>query len=353
MIDKSALRQKFSKSPEEYFAVKVLKDEGFLRKKCKSCNLFFWSTIENRNLCGNPSCSGVYTFIGNTPASKKLDYIELWEKFSIMFKRLGYTPIKRYPVAARWRGDTDFVQASIYDFQPYVVSGEVEPPANPLTVPQFCLRFNDIDNVGLTGAHYTGFVMIGQHAFMPPKDYNQEKYFEDIHTWLKKGIGIKNQEITFHEDGWAGGGNVGPCIEFFSRGLELGNQVYITHEQTPAGLNELNLKVLDMGMGHERNSWFAQGTSTSYETTFPTVIKKLTKETNIEIDNELMKKFLPYSAFLKVDEADNVKKVWLDIAEKIKIDVNELRRKVLPLAALYSIAEHSRSLLVAIGDSVL
>jgi len=309
-------------------------------------------TANDSEVCGD-ICSGGFGFIGNSPAKYKLDYIEVWDKFSKIFKKLGYTPIKRYPVAARWRGDTDFVQASIYDFQPYVVSGEVEPPANPLTVPQFCLRFNDIDNVGLTGAHYTGFVMIGQHAFMPPKDYNQEKYFEDIHTWLKKGIGIKNQEITFHEDGWAGGGNVGPCIEFFSRGLELGNQVYITHEQTPAGLNELNLKILDMGMGHERNSWFTQGTSTSYETAFPTVIKKLTKETNIEVDNELMKKFLPYSAFLKVDEADNVKKVWLDIAEKIKIDVNELRRKVLPLAALYSIAEHSRSLLVAIGDSVL
>ena len=340
-----------SKNPEKYYPIKALEKEGFKRKQCIKCKIFFW-TANDSEVCGD-ICSGGFGFIGNSPAKYKLDYIEVWDKFSKIFKKLGYTPIKRYPVAARWRGDTDFVQASIYDFQPYVVSGEVEPPANPLTVPQFCLRFNDIDNVGLTGAHYTGFVMIGQHAFMPPKDYNQEKYFEDIHTWLKKGIGIKNQEITFHEDGWAGGGNVGPCIEFFSRGLELGNQVYITHEQTPAGLNELNLKILDMGMGHERNSWFTQGTSTSYETAFPTVIKKLTKETNIEVDNELMKKFLPYSAFLKVDEADNVKKVWLDIAEKIKIDVNELRRKVLPLAALYSIAEHSRSLLVAIGDSVL
>ncbi len=340
-----------SKNPEKYYPIKALEKEGFKRKQCIKCKIFFW-TANDSEVCGD-ICSGGFGFIGNSPAKYKLDYIEVWDKFSKIFKKLGYTPIKRYPVAARWRGDTDFVQASIYDFQPYVVSGEVEPPANPLTVPQFCLRFNDIDNVGLTGAHYTGFVMIGQHAFMPPKDYNQEKYFEDIHTWLKKGIGIKNQEITFHEDGWAGGGNVGPCIEFFSRGLELGNQVYITHEQTLSGLKELNLKVLDMGMGHERNSWFTQGTSTSYETAFPTVIKKLTKETNIEVDNELMKKFLPYSAFLKVDEADNVKKVWLDIAEKIKIDVNELRRKVLPLAALYSIAEHSRSLLVAIGDSVL
>ncbi|MBS3147208.1 hypothetical protein J4471_05955 [Candidatus Woesearchaeota archaeon] len=79
MLDKKALRQKFSKSPEEYFAVKVLKDEGFIRKKCQNCNLFFWSTDENRNYCGNPSCSGAYNFIGKTPALHKLGYIELWQ----------------------------------------------------------------------------------------------------------------------------------------------------------------------------------------------------------------------------------------------------------------------------------
>ena len=30
--------------------------------------------------------------------------------------------------------------------------------------------------------------------------------------------------LTFHEDAWAGGGNFGPCMEFFSRGVELANQ---------------------------------------------------------------------------------------------------------------------------------
>jgi alanyl-tRNA synthetase len=348
---KKEFKAKASKTPENYYAVNVLKNEGFERKKC-SCGIFFW-TVTDQNTCDDPSCSGGFRFIGNTPAKEQLDYIQLWKKFSKLFTKWGYTPIDRYPVAARWRDDTDFVQASIYDFQPYVVSGEVQPPANPLVVPQLCLRFNDIDNVGITGAHYTGFVMIGQHAFMKPEDWSQDKYFTDIYNWCKEGLGLPNKEITFHEDAWAGGGNFGPCMEFFSRGLELGNQVYMMYEQTPAGNKELNLKVLDMGMGHERNAWFTHGTSTSYETTFPTVSKKLHELTGIKVDQDLMQRFLPYSSYLNVDEVENIDETWKFVANRVDEDVNVLKSKILPLAALYSVAEHSRSLLVALNDGAL
>ena len=353
MVDKKALRQKFSKSPEEYFAVKVLKDEGFIRKKCKNCNLFFWSTDENRNYCGNPSCSGAYNFIGKTPALHKLGYIELWQKFSLMFKRLGYTPIKRYPVVARWRDDTDFVQASIYDFQPYVVSGEIKPPANPLVVPQFCLRFNDIDNVGITGAHNTGFDMIGQHAFDKKNKFDQEKYLKDIHQWLNKGLGLKNEKIVYHEDAWLGGGNLGPCMEFFSGGVELGNQVYMKYKVINGNISDLDLNVLDMGMGHERNTWFSNGSPTSYDVVFPTVIKELLKKTAIKYDKNLISKFVPYAGLLNIDELKDSDKTWNDIANKISYTKDELKEHVLSLAAIYSIADHSRSLLFAISDGAL
>ncbi|MBI2657978.1 alanine--tRNA ligase [Candidatus Woesearchaeota archaeon] len=349
---KKEFKAKASKEPDKYYATSVLKAEGFERKKCIKCGTFYWST-ENDDVCGNPACSGGFRFIGNTPATKKLDYIGIWKEFSGLFKKWGYTPIKRYPVVARWRDDTDFVQASIYDFQPYVVSGAVEPPANPLVVPQPVLRFNDIDNVGITGSHYCCFVMIGQHAFMKPKDWNQAKYFTDIHNWLKQGLGLKNEEIKFHEDAWAGGGNFGPCMEYFSRGLELGNQVYMMYEQTPSGNKELDLKVLDMGMGHERNAWFTQGKSTSYETTFPTVVQKLKSITGVKTDEHMMHKFLPYSSYLNVDEVDDINKTWNEVAKKTGYGVNELRAPVLEHAALYSIAEHSRALLVALSDGAL
>ncbi len=349
---KEALRKLTRAHPERYYAVSVLEEEGFSRRECGKCRRFFWSVNESV-ICGDPACQGGFKFIGGTPARHRLGYVEVWEKFAEHFSRLGYTPVKRYPVAARWRDDTDFVQASIYDFQPFVVSGEVEPPANPLVVPQFCLRFNDIDNVGITGAHYTGFVMIGQHAFMPPERWRQSDYFRDIHSWLTKGLGLPNEEISYHEDAWAGGGNSGPCMEYFSRGLELGNQVYMQYESTASGLQELKLKVLDMGMGQERNAWFTGGSSTSYETTFPTVTRKLQELTGIRVDHSLMNKFLPFASMLNADEVEDVGRAWQQISSRTKIPVDELKKNVIPVSQLYSVAEHSRSLLVAISDGVL
>ena len=49
--------------------------------------------------------------------------------------------------------------------QPFCVTGELAPPANPLAMAQFCLRFNDLDNIGLSGRHYSGFNMLGLQVF--------------------------------------------------------------------------------------------------------------------------------------------------------------------------------------------
>lgn len=349
---KKEFQKKTSSNPDKYYATSVLKSEGFERKQCTNCKKFYWTTTQ-RTLCDDPACSGGFKFIDQTPVKEKISYIDIWKRFSKHFEKLGYTPINRYPVAARWRDDTDFVQASIYDFQPYVVSGEVEPPANPLVVPQFCLRFNDIDNVGITGAHYTGFVMIGQHAFMPPDKWKQSDYFNHIHSWLTKGLGLPLNEITYHEDAWAGGGNFGPCMEYFSRGLELGNQVYMQYEVTPSGNKELKLKVLDMGMGQERNAWFTGAAPTSYETTFPTVVKKLQEISGVKVDSKILQKFLPYSSYLNVDEVEDINKTWQFVASKVGVSSQELQKQIVPLSALYSVAEHSRSLLLALNDGVL
>src|SRR3990167_6750696 len=349
---KKDFKLKAQKDPDNYYPTKTLKELEFIRKQCK-CKQWFWTINKDRNYCGEPSCSGGLTFVGKSPAKKKLDYIKVWQEFSRIHKKLGYTPISRYPVVARWNPTMDFTIASIAAFQPFVVSGEVKPPANPLVIPQFCLRFGDIDNVGITGSHMTGFVMIGQHAFVQEKEWNQEKYFSHIHTWLKKGLGLPNEEITFHEDAWAGGGNFGPCMEFFSRGVEIGNQVYMLYEQTPSGDRELNIKVLDMGMGQERVAWFTQGAPTIYDATFPNVMKKLRLIAKLDTDELLMKKFIPYAGFLNVDEVEDLSKAWEEIAAKINEDPNTLRKEILPSSALYSIGEHCRTLLFALNDGAL
>ncbi|MBR9702809.1 alanine--tRNA ligase, partial [Candidatus Woesearchaeota archaeon] len=265
----------------------------------------------------------------------------------------GYKVMDRYPVVARWNPTMEFTIASIAAFQPYVVNGEVEAPAKSLVIPQFCLRFGDIDNVGITMSHMTGFVMIGQHMFVPPKEWDQEKAFRDILDWLTDGLGLPKKEITFHEDAWAGGGNFGPCMEYFSRGVELGNQVYMMFEQTPNGPKELKLKVLDMGMGHERNAWFSQGKGTIYDATFPYTIKHLKKVTKVEYDEELMQRYIPHAAYLNIDEVEDIAEAWKKVAGEMKMGVDELRKAIEPMTAIYSVAEHARSLLLALADGGL
>ena len=66
----------------------------------------FWAVDQARQVCGDPACSGGFQFFGQK-AKKELDYIGVWKEFSSLMEKAGYTPIKRYPVAARWRTDTD------------------------------------------------------------------------------------------------------------------------------------------------------------------------------------------------------------------------------------------------------
>ncbi|MDP6459300.1 MAG: alanine--tRNA ligase, partial [Candidatus Hydrothermarchaeota archaeon] len=349
---KKRFKKKAQREPEEHYPVRILKEEGFTRRCCRNCGNYFWAYGE-REVCGEPECEGGYTFIGDTPARKKMDYIQTWQKFSKLFKKLDYTPIPRYPVVARWRDDAEFVQASIYDFQPYCVTGEVDPPANPLVVPQFCLRFNDTDNVGITGRHYTGFVMIGQHAFDRPENYKPDDYLEHIYEWLVRGMKISKDELQFHEDAWAGGGNMGLSIEYFSRGLEIGNQVYMQYDIQRGSPRELDIKVLDMGMGQERPAWFTCATKTSYEATFPTVVRKLYRITGVAPNEELLGRFLPYSGILSIDDKGDVEKTWALVAGKLGLSTKGLKGKILPLAATYSLGDHTRSLLLALNDGAL
>jgi alanyl-tRNA synthetase len=343
-----------SSSPEKYYATAVLKERGFARKHC-ACGTWFWTVNADQDHCGDSNCAGGFTLFKDNPAKKQMDYIQVWKEFSRMFEKKGYAIVPRYPVVARWNPTMDFTIASIAAFQPYVISGEVESPAKKLVIPQFCLRFGDVDNVGVTMSHMTGFVMIGQHAFLPRSEWDQNQFFKDIFDWLTDGLGLPYEEITFHEDAWAGGGNFGPCMEYFSRGVELGNQVYMMFEQddSPEGYKELKLKVLDMGMGHERNAWFSQGKGTIYDATFPTVVSKLKQLTGVEYDEGLMQSYIPYAAYLNLDEVEDISEAWARVAKAAGIPAETLRTKVGPMTAIYSIAEHARSLLFALADGGL
>ena len=351
---KEKYKKTFWKDPHKYYPTQALEEQGFTRAICKKCRKPYWST-EKRTSCGDPQCNTEesFGFIGKSPAKNKLSYLEVWTKFSKLFKKFGYTTVDRYPIVARWNPTMEYTNASIAAFQPFVISGEVEPPAKKVTIPQFSFRTVDIDNVGITGSHLTVFNMIGQLQFLDKKEWDQQQAFREIYEWVNKGIGLHKKDVTFIEDSWAGGGNFGCCLEFFSKGCELGNQVYMLYEQTPNGVQDLKKRVLDMGMGMERNAWFSQGNNTIYDATFPEVNKKLLKLTGYKINDKLIKKYVPYAGMLNIDEVADINKTWKVVAKKVGVEVKELRKELLPLAAIYSIAEHSRGLLITLTDGAL
>lgn len=67
---------------------------------------------------------------------------------------------------------------------------------------------------------------------------------------MTEELKIDPEEITFVEDVWAGGGNLGPSIEYFIGGLELGNMVFMQYKYNyDASLEDLSVKVIDVGIG--------------------------------------------------------------------------------------------------------
>jgi alanine--tRNA ligase len=143
-------------------------------------------------------------------------------------------------------------------------------------------------------------------------------------------------------------------MEFFSRGLELGNQVYMQYQVMPDGSHEeLKTKVIDMGAGLERWSWFSHGAPMSYDTTFPKVMEYLYAQTGVKPDAGIWGKFARYAGLLSFDEIEDAGAVWQSVAKEVGIDVRELKREVYRMRALYAIGEHARTLLVGIHDGAL
>ncbi|MBT3407510.1 alanine--tRNA ligase [Candidatus Woesearchaeota archaeon] len=350
---KNKLKPFYKDNYGQFYPAKFLTSEGYHRNICIKTGLPFWSTDPNRKISGDPQAGVISEFIGKKNTKENLSFIDVWNNFKTIFEQKNYTAINRYPTVARWNPTMEFTNSSIAAFQPYVISGEVKPPANPLIIPQFCVRFPDLDNVGISGQHCTGFIMIGQHQFVKANEWNQEKVFEDIYDYLTKGLGIDKTEIIFHEDAWAGGGNVGCCVEFFSKGVELGNQVYMLSEQTEKGVQDLKIKVLDMGMGMERIAWFSQATPTIYDAIYPEVINFLCEKANYKIDKELQMKYVPFSSKLNLDEVDDIELVWDEVSSLSGIEKNKLKSEIIKMSGIYSIADHTRTLLFVLSDGGL
>ncbi|MGA8302097.1 MAG: alanine--tRNA ligase [Thermoplasmata archaeon] len=241
---------------------------GFQRRACAVCGSAFW-TLGDHDRCQEAPCRE-YGFVGHPGFNRTYEPGPMREAFLGFFEQRGHTRVRRYPTVARWRNDVFFTQASIYDFQPWVTSGAIPPPANPLVISQPVLRFIDLEEVGRSGRHFTLFEMMAHHAFNRP---DHEVYFKDrtvelCHGLLTEELGADPKAITYKEEVWEGGGNLGPSLSVGLLGLELGTLVFMEYVRDGASVRPMPLTVVDTGYGLERFVWMSQGTKTAYESVF-------------------------------------------------------------------------------------
>ncbi len=357
MLTKDSLQKQFSANYEQFYSVPLFDREGFLRKVCTICGKGYW-TAGDKETCGDSSHEK-YTFFRKTPRTET--YASFWKKTADFWKRNGHEVIDRYPVLSRWRDDLPFTIASIVDFQ-RLEAGKVvfEYPANPLFVPQMCLRFPDIANVGITGRHFTCFMMAGQHSFNYPKaGYWKDKCIDYNFKYLTEVLGISPQEITYGEDVWnmPDFSAFGPCIESFANGCELVNSVFMQYRQDASkagtGFSELDMKVIDVGWGFERLLWYYNGTQSAYDSVFPREVEYMKQRASIDLAPEIMQAYSSLSASLDVDSMIDFAGEKKKIAGALGLSLQELEKGIAPLQGLYAIADHSRSLLFALSDGAL
>ncbi|MFC4439889.1 MULTISPECIES: alanine--tRNA ligase [Natrialbaceae] len=362
---------------EEEYRLEYFEEEGFERKECPSCGAHFWTRDHERETCGEPPCEE-YDFIGNPGFDEEYSLEEMRETFLSFFEEHDHERIEPYPVAAnRWRDDVLLTQASIYDFQPLVTSGEAPPPANPLTISQPCIRMQDIDNVGKTGRHTMAFEMMAHHAFNAREDlddpgqyaYEGEVYWKDRTVELCDeffaSMGVDLEEVIYIEDPWVGGGNAGPAIEVIFKGVELATLVFMCMEQDPDGEFEMkdgnsysymDTYIVDTGYGLERWAWVSQGTPTVYEAIYPDMIEFLKGNAEIDHSDEesnLVHRAAKLAGHMDIDEAEDMETARAEIASELDVDADELEALMEPLEDIYAIADHCRTLAYMLGDGIV
>ena len=351
-MNKKEILEKFSADPQRYYNVNLFEEQGFERRSCNVCNRFFWTLDSERVKCPDHS-DDTYSFIGDPPTSKRFDYTQSWKEVESFFVKNNHTSINRYPVVCRWRDDLYFTIASIVDFQRVMGSKVVfEFPANPLVVPQTCLRFKDLENVGVTGRHFSSFCMIGQHSIPNEEGYWKDECVNLDFNLLTKQFGIAKKEITFVEDVWEGGGSFGSSLEYFVRGLELGNAVFTEFQGDLSNYRTLDQRIIDMGAGLERFAWITMGTPTAYDCCFGPITQKLIQEAGMDADSSIL---VPYFTEIakNLELYEDLSIVRKNAIKTTGLSDEKINHIITPLEGIYLIIDHIRTLIFAISDGAL
>ncbi len=337
----------------------IFHEKGFVRKTCKVCGAKFWTLDKDRETCGEFPCDP-YIFLEKPIMNKKLGFFEMMDAFLKFFESKGHRIIDRYPVVARWRKDVFLVNASIYDFQPHVTSGQVPPPANPLVVPQPCIRMVDIDDVGRTGRHLTSFIMLGHHAFNYPDKFIYWKD-ETVAYALEfmQSLGIDPELVTFKEKPWIGGGNGGYAMEVIVAGLELATLVFMDLKEDPEGdieiegirFRPMDIRVVDTGYGLERFVWASQVSPSVFDAIYSDIMDFIFMRIGLEKPKEYDEIVKSFVSIKKKDDESLMDELGEKLNEKgIDFDYRPFIEK---LRKVHMVVDHSRTVLFMLNDGIV
>lgn len=338
--------------PPDTFRLPFFKENGFLRKQCPHCGLYYWTQNEESTDCGDAPCTD-YDFIGNPPVTERFSISDMREKFLSYFERYGHERLAPYPVVARWRDDLMFTIASIIDFQPYVTEGILPPPANPLVVSQPCLRFEDIDLVGITaGRHLTIFEMGGHHAFN--YEGGEQVYWKDktveYHHGLVTEIGVPSEAVTYKESIWAGGGNAGFCLEPCVGGLEISTLVFMQYRVVGDDWIQMPINIVDTGYGIERWTWLSTGDPSAFHSIYGPILDTVLNWADMDPDEGLLSELAKYSYLIdmsnKVEERRKIAKI-------IGISYEELMELLEPMEGIYAALDHTKAMALILSEGVV
>ena len=361
----------------------VFHDNGYVRRQCRITNLWFWTNDESRTTCGDTH-EDEYTFIGKPLIAGfeqrgKALKDAMREAFLSFFESYDHHRVHPYPVLARWRDDIHLTIASIADFQPHVTSGQVAPPANPLTISQPCIRLTDVDAVGRSGRHLTTFEMMAHHVFNRPDEGEMYYWMEECvaycHAMLTETFGISSEEITYVENPWCGGGNAGPAVEVIVGGLELATLVFMNLEEAPDGdielkgdrYKEMPLQIIDTGYGLERFCWAAAGTPTIYEAIYPETVEWLKDLSGFsevasrwpELDlNSLLGEMSRLNGIMNIEpgvDAEHLSELFISRLAQRGVDLTKEQFLAVtePLSRIYAIPDHLHALSHMLGDGLV
>ena len=340
---------------DEEYDIEFFRENEFIRKRCEKCGSHFWTRDKDRMRCGDAPC-GIYSFIGK-PIFKERSPDEIREIFLSFFEQRSHTRMKRYPVVARWRDDIYLNIASISNYQPFVTSGKVPPPANPLVISQPCIRLEDLESIGKSGRHLTAFEMMGHHAFN--KRGGEEVYWKnETVTYCAEFLsqfGVDRKNVVYKEAPWVGGGNAGPCLEVIVGGLELATLVFMDLELSTLGdisikgqrYRKMDTYIVDTGYGLERFVWASKGTPTVYDAIFPSIIKELLDASGIGHPIEKYPEVILGHARL----AGAMKRG--EIAKKLNISLEFLKTILEPIETIYAVADHTKCLAFMLADGIV